>query len=54
MGLDKLFTFKSKMSEEVTVSVGKTLGWSDLLSFGKDKALVLVSRTFLYSPVMTT
>lgn len=39
MGLGKLFTFKSKMSDEVTVSVGKTLGWSDLLSFGKDKAL---------------
>jgi phage portal protein BeeE len=39
MGLGKLFTFKSKMSDEVTVSVGKTLGWSDLLSFSKDKAL---------------
>lgn len=37
--MGKLFTFKSKMSDEVTVSVGKTLGWSDLLSFSKDKAL---------------
>jgi hypothetical protein len=48
------------MSEEVTVSVGKTLGSSDLLSFGKDKALensafwiclMNLARTFRLLPI---
>lgn len=36
MGLGRLF---HKIKDSISVSVGKTLGWGDLLSFGKDKAL---------------
>jgi len=36
MGLDRLF---HKIKDSISVSVGKTLGWADLMSFDKDKAL---------------
>lgn len=36
MGLGKLF---HRIKESISVSVGKTLGWADLMSFDKDKAL---------------
>lgn len=36
MGLGKLF---HKIKDSISVSVGKTLGWADLMSFDKDKAL---------------
>lgn len=36
MGLGRLF---HKIKDSISVSVGKTLGWADLMSFDKDKAL---------------
>lgn len=61
MGLANLFRRKN-VEDSVSVSVGKTLGWSDLMSFGKDKALensafwiclINLARTFGSLPIHT-